>query len=74
MSGKLSIDRSGDICWLNDEGRYHREGDKPARILSNGCIFYMHNGELHRDYGKPAVLWTDGTEWHYIHGRRLIYE
>ena len=42
----------------------HRDGDKPARIWSEGTLEFFKNGQKHRDLDKPAVIRTNGTlEW-----------
>jgi len=39
--------------WYDDEGRYHRDNDMPARITITESSRYQH-GKLHRDNDKPA--------------------
>jgi hypothetical protein len=56
------ISQNGDKCWLNSQGKYHRD-DGPAYIASHGDQWWFQNGELHRENG-PAIDWKRLKEWY----------
>ena len=56
------------ICFYKN-GRFHRDGDKPAVIFLDGRKEYWKNGVLHRDGDKPAVIYSSGTEKYYKNGK-----
>lgn len=45
--------------WVDDHGRFHREGDLPAYIARSVKQWVIH-GERHRDHG-PAYVEYQGT-------------
>ena len=53
-------------------GKTHRDGDKPATISDNVKEWYQ-NGKLHRDGDKPAVIFKDGTTYYYRNGEIYYY-
>jgi hypothetical protein len=54
----------GTLKWYKKSGFYHRKGDKPAVINTDGTLEWYKNGLLHRDGDKPAVIGSDGLlEW-----------
>lgn len=58
--------RNGDIEWKLEDGRLHRDNDKPATIRRDGSKFWYQFGKLHRDNDKPSSEYIDGTRfWHY---------
>lgn len=48
-------------------GHLHRDGDKPARVLTDGTQEWYFRGELHRGEDKPAIEYYDGTKEWYVH-------
>jgi hypothetical protein len=51
------------LTWKKN-GDWHRDGDKPARIWTNGTLKWVKNGQPHRDDDKPAAIYAEGTlEW-----------
>lgn len=45
--------------WRDENKKKHRLGDRPAKIDGNG-IYYIIHGNLHRDNGKPAIIFRNG--------------
>ena len=70
MSDKLiEINEYGTQCWKNSKGQFHRDGDLPAIVYSDGGCEWFKNNNHHRDYDLPAKIYTDGRcEW-YQNGR-----
>lgn len=60
--------------WFDDEGRPHREGDKPAVVkvdLQNRVLertWYKHGME-HRGYGRPSFVGEEDSERYVNEGR-----
>lgn len=48
------IDKHGNRCWYNREGRLHRTNG-PALIKPDGSRYWYCDGEIHR-VGGPAVI------------------
>ena len=69
MSYTKEVDEYGTIRYYKD-GKFHRDGDKPAVIYSDGTKFYYKNGKKHRDGDKPAALDLNGYEAYYKNGER----
>jgi len=59
------ISSYGTKIWRNSAGQYHREGDKPAFIGSNGTVVYYKEGMRHRDGDKPAYIGCDGSVFYF---------
>lgn len=55
------------VCWLDDDGKFHRVG-RPAIIYNDGAKFWIRHGDLHREDG-PAVENADGSEYWYLNGK-----
>ena len=51
----------GTTRWFQN-GKLHRDNDKPARILSDGDKHWFQNGVLHRDNDKPAIIYSNGDK------------
>jgi hypothetical protein len=53
----------GTLDWSKN-GKWHRDGDKPAVIYRNGTLVWCKNSVYHRDGDKPAWIGADGVlEW-----------
>jgi len=63
------IDEFGDMYWRNEDGKYHRDVDRPAIIYSNGSKHWFKNGKRHRDGDKPAIIYSNGNKWWYKNGK-----
>jgi len=67
----------GEFSYTNDkgieihfkDGKYHREGDLPAKIYPSGRVEYYINNELHREGDMPAIIHPSGTQEYYINGK-----
>ena len=57
----------GGVDWWKN-GQWHRDGDKPAVIASNGSLYWYQNGKRHRDGDKPAWIDADGKLLWYQNG------
>ena len=58
------IDSNGTRIWRNSEGEIHRDSNVPARIWTDGTLFYYQNGLIHRNGDLPAVIHPDGhCQW-----------
>jgi hypothetical protein len=54
----------GTFKWYKKSCFYHRKGDKPAVINTDGTLEWYKNDQRHRDSDKPARIDADGTlEW-----------
>lgn len=51
------------------DGKYHREGDLPAKIYPSGKLEYYINDELHREGDLPAIIHSSGTQEYYINDK-----
>lgn len=38
-------------------------------ITREGHTFHQHNGQLHSEADAPAVVYADGSQWWYAHGK-----
>jgi hypothetical protein len=38
-------------------------------LHKNGSVMHFLDGKLHREDGKPAVIWADGPVKYYLHGK-----
>lgn len=63
------INKIGDKCWYNEQGRLHRT-DGPAIEYANGDKLWYINGTLHRENG-PAVEWGYNIVRWYYRGNRV---
>ena len=70
MTSKLHIEGS-TLRWKDDQGKLHRDHDKPAVVLADGDMFWYQHGRLHRDNNEPAVIYADGTKSWYQHGKLI---
>ena len=59
-------DHLGNKEWYKDN-LLHREGDKPAIIITNGFKMYYKNGIKTR-IGKPAVIFPNGKVEYWLEG------
>ena len=50
---------NAELAWWKD-GYFHRDGDKPAYIGSDGSLEWYKNGQYHRDGDLPAIIYADG--------------
>jgi hypothetical protein len=57
----------GELAWWKNF-KLHRDGDKPARIWTDGTLIWYKNGEVHREDDKPAVIFADGRLCWYKNG------
>ena len=64
----VCLDDNGSMIWTKN-GKYYRDGDKPAVVYSDGTKVWFKNGKLHRDGDKPAVVLSDGTMFWYKNGK-----
>ena len=72
---KLVIYYDGTKCWINKNGKFHRDNDKPAQIYKSGTKYWFKNGKFHRDNDKPALIYSDGSKyWNNIktQNKRLL--
>ena len=60
MLGQIQV-VNGEIQTRNGKGQFHSFNDKPARIRSNGAMYWYKNGKPHRDSKLPAVIFADGN-------------
>jgi hypothetical protein len=54
------------VIYLKDD-MLHREDDLPA-IVTPGRQEWYYNGRLHRDNGKPSIIWENGDRDFYNNG------
>ena len=57
--------------WLDEEGHFHRDNDKPAIISDMGSRHWYQHGKIHRDGGKPAIIYCNGEKMWYQYGRLI---
>ena len=54
------------------DGLLHRNPEYgiilPAIIKGDGTKLWYNKGMLHRDNGRPAILYPDGSGFHYVNG------
>jgi hypothetical protein len=83
MSTYLGDSQEGDMCRkysgkceIKDEiegktyinGLLHSFDDKPAMIGSTGTKYWYYKGKQHREEGKPAVEYADGSMLYFNMG------
>jgi len=61
----INIRSDNAIIWHDYYGEYHREGDMPAFIYTNGHMEYWKHGKLYR-IGGPAVIWSNGSVEYWL--------
>lgn len=66
----IKINHSGYLCWHDEDGQVHRDGDLPALIGKSGIYGWYQHGKLHRDGGKPAYINGDFEEY-WINDKRI---
>ena len=49
------VTRSGRKIWRDNQGRVHRDNDRPAIIDANGDQMWYNAGDLHRENDLPAI-------------------
>lgn len=54
--------------WFDNEGKIHRDDDKPARLYKSGTKHWYKHGLKHRD-NAPAVIYSDGSYRWFNHGK-----
>lgn len=59
--------------WFDEEGRYHRDGDRPAAIYDSGSLFWYQHGEPHRLGGYASIYASCmyNPEW-WVNGKRFM--
>ena len=57
-------------CWC-ENGEWHRDGDLPALVYSNGTKKWYQHGKLHRVNNKPAAIFHDGRKQWWKNGVRI---
>ena len=66
--------QKGSKYWYQ-EGKIHRENDKPAATFSDGTKIWYKEGKIHRENNQPAIIYEDGsTKVWYKNGRRVTRE
>jgi len=70
MKIKRKVDKWGNIMFVNEHKKFHRE-DGPALILLNGTKEFRQNGLLHRTDG-PAIEYSNGAKIWYIEGKHIL--
>lgn len=61
--------------WANDEGKFHREGGKPALIFDNGTEIWCEDGVPHRLSGKAWIVKDgSGADAWFLNGNRCNTE
>lgn len=71
MNSRIRICPDGVIQWGNNEYGFHREGDKPAYVKSNGESWWCKNGDFHRDNNLPAITRANGSEEYWVKGIKV---
>jgi len=59
---------NGTKVWYNSKGQFHRDGDLPAIIYTDGTKAWWKNGQLHREGDLPAVIYCNSTKLWYKDG------
>jgi len=54
--------------WLDEEGCFHRDNDKPALITKMGSYHWYYHGIRHRENNKPASIYFNGEKEYYKNG------
>jgi len=60
---------SNGTAWVDEKGKYHRDGDLPAIILDTGELNWYQHGVAHRDGDKPAKMCASGSQSWYKGGK-----
>lgn len=61
------------IQWFDSDGKYHRDGNMPACINTDGYIEYRKHDKIHRECG-PACIWPDGSIEYWLDGKYYTKE
>ena len=70
---KYSKEETGEFWFYLDSKSnrvFHREGNLPACICTNGNIYYCYDGLYHR-YDGPAVIFGNSISQYWINGKYL---
>jgi len=59
---------NGSRSWRQQDGKLHRDGDRPAFIGANGSKEWYQHGKRHREGNQPAQIGANGTRVWYLHG------
>jgi hypothetical protein len=63
------VDEYGNMFWYQN-GKKHRNNDKPSIIYTNGTMIWYKYGILHRNNDKPAIVLGNGDRYWYQNGVR----
>ena len=66
---KVEVDKNETVRWYNQQGKLHREGDKPAVEYADGAKQWWFKGQLHREGDKPAGEYADGSKEWLVNGQ-----
>lgn len=69
-----TVDKHGNLCTYDEEGRFHSYDDDPAMIRENGSRYWMRHGKYHRENGQPAIVTALGTKYWYEDDKRVRVE
>jgi hypothetical protein len=64
---KQVVDSVGDICWYNEEGKFHRL-DGPAYERADGFYKAWYINGVHHRLDGPAIERADGVNWWFVDG------
>lgn len=69
------------LVWLDQNGKQHRDGDRPAYIGANSGLYWYQNDLSHRDGDRPSsigvdgsLVWSQNGQTHRICGPAVIYD
>lgn len=74
----LEIDKDGNHCWVNAQGKDHRVDkngvqDGPSGIFADGYLDWHFNGLCHRLEGPARISPSWGLQW-WLDGEKLTQE
>ena len=55
---------SNAIIWYDSDDKWHRDGDMPAFITTDGHMVYYKHDKLHREYGPASLNYVEGEEYY----------
>ena len=66
-----TVDLFGRKLWHDNEGRLHRDNDRPAMECLNGRKEWYVHGKRHRQDGLPAIVDVDDFKVWYVNGKYI---
>jgi len=72
---KYFLDKHGNKCMYDHNGKLHSYNDLPAIIFPAGSKWWYKHGLVHRNNNMPAIIWPFlNSKEYYINGKFIKEE